>query len=119
MQSRTYSLFVSAMAARQPVACMYQGYPRVLCPIILGHTNGVEKALTWQFEGTGSRGPVRGEWKCLALADVRDAEMVEGPWLAGGQHGQAQSCVKAVDLDVNPDSPYAPRRRLPHLRIVR
>ena len=84
MPSRTYSLFVSAMAARQPVACMYQGHPRVLCPIILGHTNGVEKALTWQFDGTGSHGPVHGQWKCLTLSDVRDAEMVDGPgWPAG------------------------------------
>jgi hypothetical protein len=112
MPSRTYKLFAEAMAARKPVACMYQGHPRAVCPIILGHTDGAEKALTWQFEGSGSRGPVRGQWKCLFLTDVSNADMVEGPWLSGKRHSQAQSCVKDVDLDVNPDSPYGPKRRL-------
>ena len=112
MPSRTYELFAEAMAVRKPVVCMYQGHPRALCPIILGHTDGVEKALTWQFEGSGSRGSVRGQWKCLSLAEVSSAEMTEGPWRSGRSHSQAQSCVKDVDLDVNPDSPYEPKRRL-------
>jgi hypothetical protein len=119
MPSRIYELFAASMAARRPVACMYQGHPRALCPIILGHTDGAEKALTWQFEGSGSKGAVRGQWKCLFLADVGSAEMIEGPWLSGGEHRQSQSCVKDVDLDVNPDSPYEPKRRLPRLRVIK
>jgi hypothetical protein len=119
MPSRTYELFAEAMAARRPVACIYQGHPRAICPIILGRSDGEEKALTWQFAGYGSKGAVRGQWKCLSLADVRDAEIIDGPWQSGRQHKQAQSCVKDVDLDVNPDSPYQPRRRLTHLRIVK
>jgi hypothetical protein len=39
--------------------------------------------------------------------------MIEGPWQSGREHSQRQSCVKDVDLDVNPDSPYAPKRQLP------
>ena len=85
MPSRTYELFAEAMAARKPVVCMYQGHPRALCPIILGHTDGAEKALTWQFEGSGSQGPVRGQWKCLSLAEVSNAEMIDGPWRSGGR----------------------------------
>ncbi|MEP9387462.1 hypothetical protein [Mesorhizobium sp. KR9-304] len=112
MPSRTYELFAEAMAARKPVVCMYQGHPRALCPIILGHTDKAEKALTWQFEGEGSKGPVHGQWKCLMLAEVADAEMIEGPCRSGRRHSQPQSCVRQVDLDVNPDSPYEPRRRL-------
>lgn len=112
MPSRTYQLFAEAMAARKPVVCMYDGHPRALCPIILGHSDGAEKALTFQFEGSGSQGPVRGQWKCLFLADVTKTEMVDGPWRSGRQHSQAQNCVRVVDLDVNPDSPYAPKRRL-------
>ena len=112
MPSRTYELFAEAMAAKRPVVCMYQGHPRALCPIILGHTDGAEKALTWQFEGRGSQGPVRGQWKCLSLAEVNSAEIADGPWKSGREHRQAQSCVKDVDLDVNPDSPYEPKRQL-------
>ena len=111
MASATYRLFADAMAQRRPVLCMYQGHPRALCPIILGHSEGVEKALTWQFAGTGSRGPVRGSWKCLVLSQIRHAEIVSGPWHAGARHSHPQSCVRSVDLDVNPKSPYRPKRR--------
>lgn len=104
--------FAEAMAARKPVVLMYDGHPRAICPIILGHSDGVEKALTFQFGGSASQGPVRGQWKCLFVADVTSAEMIDGPWRSGGRHSQSQSCVKDVDLDVNPDSPYDPKRRL-------
>ncbi len=119
MPSRTYELFAEAMASKKPVVCMYHGHPRALCPIILGHTDGAEKALTWQIEGEGSKGPVRGQWKCLSLVEVSDAEIVDGPWHSGSEHSQRQSCVRDVDLDVNPDSPYGPKRRLPKMRVVK
>jgi hypothetical protein len=86
--------------------------PSCDCPIILGHSDGAEKALTFQFEGSGSKGAVRGEWKCLVLAEVSNAELIDGPWLTGERHSQSQSCVKDVDLDINPDSPYNPKRQL-------
>jgi hypothetical protein len=91
---------------------MYQGHPRAICPIILGYSDGAEKALTFQFKGSGSKRPVRGQWKCLTLAEVSNAEIIDGPWHAGEQHSQSQSCVKDVDLDINPDSPYSPKRQL-------
>jgi hypothetical protein len=46
------------------------------------------------------------------LAAVIDAEIIDGPWRSGKRHSQSQSCVKDVDLDVNPNSPYGPKRRL-------
>ena len=111
--SHTYELFAAAMIDRRPLVCMYEGHPRAVCPIILGHTDGAEKALTFQFAGSGSKGPVDGAWKCLVLAKVTEAELVDAPWNdGGGPHGTRQSCVMDVDLDVNPDSPYAPKRRL-------
>jgi hypothetical protein len=42
---------------------------------------------------------------------VRHARLREGPWRSGGSHRQPQGCVEEVDLDVNPDSPYEPKRR--------
>lgn len=112
MPSRTYELFADAVAARRPIVCMYDGYRRSICPIILGHSDGQERALTWQFGGSGSKGPVHGKWRCLELAKVTHVEMIDGPWQSGDSHMTSQSCVKDVDLDVNPESPYRPRRRL-------
>lgn len=112
MASRTYAQFERAMRLRKPMSCMYGGHPRELCPIILGHSaQGEEKALTYQFGGESSSGlPRGGEWRCLWLAKVSDIQLRDGPWIAGGSHTQPQGCVEIVDLDVNPDSPYHPKR---------
>jgi len=111
--SQTYRLFEQAMAERKQVLCVYDGYDRQLCPAILGHTQGEEKALTYQFGGE-SKGRLRpgGQWKCLLLSKVSDASLRDGPWYAGARHSQKQTCVEIVDLDVNPDSPYSPKRRI-------
>jgi hypothetical protein len=47
------------------------------------------------------------------LAKVSDAQLRDGPWLAGSSHSQPQGCVEEVDLDINPSSPYQPKRRIP------
>lgn len=111
--SQTYRLFEQAMAERKQIVCVYDRYHRELCPIILGHSRGEETALTFQFGGESKSGlPPGGEWKCLRLAIVRDVQLREGAWHAGAKHSKIQTCVEIVDLDVNPDSPYNPKRRL-------
>jgi hypothetical protein len=113
-RSDNYALFEKAMRRRKPIFCMYGGYPRELCPIILGHSQrGEERALTFQFGGkSSSRLPRGGEWRCLSLSKVSSAELRDGPWIVDSRHTQPQGCVEIVDLDVNPESPYQPRRSL-------
>lgn len=113
MPSRNYELFATAMAERKQVLCRYDGWERELCPVILGHTDGAEVVLAYQFAGeSSSRLPPGGQWKCLRLAEVREARLRAGPWYAGRAHQRPQQCVKRVDLDVNPSSPYSPSRQL-------
>jgi hypothetical protein len=111
MSSQSYELFAEALRGRQQIVCLYDGYRRELCPIILGHTNGQEAALVYQFAGESRSGlPPGGQWKCLRLAKVSQARLQDGPWFAGDSHRRPQACVEIVDLDVNPASPYDPRR---------
>lgn len=115
--SPTYDLFAEAMAGRRQILCLYDGYPRELCPIILGHTKGQEVVLTYQFAGQSKKGlPPGGQWKCLRLSKVSNVQLRDGPWHAGVSHTRPQPCVEVVDLDVNPSSPYNPQRRLRALR---
>jgi PIN domain nuclease of toxin-antitoxin system len=110
--SRVYELFMQAIADRKQIFCTYEGPPRELCPHILGHTKGEEFALTFQFGGQSKSGlPPRGEWRCLSLAKVRNIRLRDGPWHAGSRHTRPQPCVEVVDVDVNPSSPYRPRRQ--------
>jgi hypothetical protein len=114
MPSATHALFVTAMRERKQIVCAYQGHPRELCPILVGRSGLEEKALVFQFAGRTSSGPISppGEWKCLKLNDVQDARLRPGPWHAGDGHSTAQSCMKMVEYDVNPESPYSPAFRL-------
>jgi hypothetical protein len=113
MPSLVYDLFSQAIAGRKQVLCQYDSLRRELCPVILGHTKGQEKALTYQFGGQSRSGlPRHGAWRCLWLDRVRNVELRDGPWRVGDNHTRPQGCVEAVDLDVNPSSPYNPTRRL-------
>ena len=114
--SETYRLFERAMTERRQIVCMYDGHRRELCPILLGHSQGEEKALTYQFGGDGKSGLAPGgQWKCLRLLGANNVQLRDGPWRAGSRHRQKQTCVEVVDLDINPDSPYNPKRRLADL----
>lgn len=111
--SATYDLFLRAMCEKKQVVCVYQGHPRVLCPVILGHTRNAETVLAFQIGGTGSKPlPRAGAWKCMKVAEVHGATLQDGEWRSGNDHGTSQVCVDIVDYDVNPKSPYSPRFRL-------
>jgi hypothetical protein len=100
MPSANYALFRDAILAEQQVTCLYEGRKRELCPHIIGtNKHGEEAVLAWQFAGESS-GQLP-QWRCLRLANVRDAHTRKGPWYAGGSHKSTQKCVVDVDLDIN------------------
>ena len=116
MTNPNYALFVRAMAKRKQIVCMYGGYRREICPFMLGlNKKGEQAALTYQFAGeTSDKKGLQpgGVWKCLHLSGVSDVRLRDGPWLGGSNHSTPSTCLKVVDLDVNPNSPYNPKRRL-------
>ena len=110
--SPTFGLFHRAILDRKQITCVYRGEYRELCPHILGHKNGAEMALVYQFAGTSARGlPRQGQWRCLRLSDIQDAKIRVGPWHSGGGHRKTQRCVDNVYIDVNTSVPNQPGRR--------
>lgn len=102
MASATYRLIRQAILAEQQITCVYDGRYRELCPHILGHTDGEEKLLAFQFGGESSRPlPLDGEWRCFVVARMSKVVARSGPWHAGGSHRREQSCVADIDLDIN------------------
>ncbi len=117
-QSPTYRLFVEAMIDEKPIRCMYGEHVRDVHPIILGYNKtGEEVALNYQFSGETST-HLR-DWKCFYLSKVYDGKLQDGPSPKVPTTGGRNSCVDAVDLDVNPLSPYNPKRSLTALRKAR
>ena len=100
MLSATYHLFRNALLAEKQVVCSYEGRHRELCPHIIGtNKNGEEVVLAWQFAGRSS-GKLP-QWRCLRLANVRDARARNGRWHEGGSHRMEQTCVSQIELDIN------------------
>jgi hypothetical protein len=100
MPSPTYRVFREAILRKKQVTCWYANDYRELCPVILGHSEGEEKAMTYQFGGTSGRGlPPGGAWRCLYLSRVRDARLRDGPGHEGAdRHSKEQTCVVEVNL---------------------
>jgi predicted nucleic acid-binding protein len=110
--SSTFSLFHEAILKRRQVVCRYKGQVRHICPHVLGHKDGQETALVYQFAGESSRGLAEtGDWRCLRLADIQDATVRDGQWYSAGRHSQQQRCVDDVYVDVNTNVPNQPGRR--------
>jgi hypothetical protein len=100
MPSSAYTIFRNAILGEQQVTCTYEGRHRELCPHIIGTNRaGEEVVLACQFAGSSS-GPLP-QWRCLRLANVGDARARSGPWHEGGSHRTTQTCVSAIDLDIN------------------
>src|ERR1700761_4091693 len=100
MPRSAYTIFRAAIQREQQVVCRYEGRHRELCPHITGtNKSGEEVVLAWQFGGESS-GPLP-QWRCLKLANVRDARARDGRWHEGGSHKSEQSCVANIDLDIN------------------
>lgn len=120
MPSETYRLFREAILGEKQVVCVYQGHTRELCPVIIGHTSGQEKVLAFQFGGQSSKTLLPGgEWRCLYLSQVEEAELREGPWREGTRHKTRQTswrtwtststsmCVRAGRVEAARASPHA------------
>jgi len=75
-----------------------------LCPHVIGKgKDGAAKALSLQFAGETSSGslPKGGEWRCMAVDEMLNVEVIAGDWHTLANHSRPQSCVKQVDVEVN------------------
>jgi uncharacterized protein len=112
VHSQTFKLFHRAILDRKRITCVQRNCYREICPHVLGHTNGREVALVYQFAGEStSKLPPGGQWRCFYLEDVSRAGARDGPWRTGERHRMRQKCVDVVYVDVNSAVPDQPGRR--------
>ena len=99
--SSDYAAIRQAIIDRHQIVCIYKDHTRECCPHAIGHTNGIERVLVYQFGGTSSRGlPPGGEWRCMDIPDMLQVQIRPGPWFTGTGHSRPQTCVKQVDIDI-------------------
>ena len=111
--NETYELLRRAAARRQPVAAIYDGLPRLLCPHVLGRKAGELHVLVYQIGGSSSSGwPLTasqsGIWRCLAVEKLSQIELSAEAWRTQPR-SRRQSCIDDVDFDVDDQSAEDPQ----------
>lgn len=100
--STNYDLIRKAAVEGKQAVFMYQGYRRETCPHVVGHKNGLERVLVFQFAGGSSSGlPIDGQWRCLSPGEISGIELRDGPWKYGKSHSRPQTCVDNIDVEVH------------------
>lgn len=100
-----YLLLRLAAARRQPVAAVYDGLYRLLCPHVLGRKSGRLHVFVYQFGGRSNSGlpvvPERvGVWRCLAVEKLRQVQLEAGGWHTEPRSSR-QTCIEEIDFDAD------------------
>jgi hypothetical protein len=103
--SEIYGLLRLAAARKQPVAAIYDGLPRLLCPHVLGRKSGRLHVFFYQFGGSSNSDlPVVpegvGGWRCLAVEKLSQVVLRAEAWHTEPRSPR-QTCVDEVDFDVD------------------
>jgi len=96
----------ASIVHRRPIAALYQGRRRLLCPHLLGWNRHRRlQVLCYQYGGDSESGlqPAGSpeNWRCLAVENLSQVELLDGPWQTAENHSRPQTCIEAVELDVD------------------
>ena len=91
-----YELLLIAATHRQPVAAIYDGQPRLLCPHVLGRKAGRLHALGYQVGGNSNSGlPLTPEGRGVALSGCGETQSSR---IAVPRHGTPSHARPAANL---------------------
>ena len=96
----------AAIIHRRPIAALYRGYRRLLCPHLLGWNRHRRlQALCYQYGGDSESGLMPAgasdNWRCLAVENLSQVELLDGPWQTAENHSRPQACIEEIELDVD------------------
>ena len=96
----------AAIVHRRPIAALYLGRRRLLCPHLLGcNKHRRLQVLCYQYGGDSESGlepaGASDNWRCLAVENLSQVELLDGPWQTAENHSRPQTCIEEVELDVD------------------
>ena len=99
-----HRLVAAAAVQHRPIAALYDGTARLLCPHVLGYNRpGEWRVFCYQYGGETKDGPlpagVEGIWRCLALNKLSSVECLDGPWRTAPH--APQRCVEHIEVDAD------------------
>ena len=95
----------SAIVHRRPIAALYQGRRRLLCPHLLGWNKHRRlRVLCYQYGGDSKSGlqpaGASDNWRCLAVENLSHVELCKEVWHTG-LRSKRQTCIDGVDFDAD------------------
>lgn len=101
-----HALVRAAIIHRLPIAALYRGRGRLLCPHLLGWNRHRRlQVLCYQYGGDSETGlqpaGAADNWRCLAVENLSQVELLEDPWQTAENHSRPQTCIDEVELDVD------------------
>lgn len=105
----TFDTLLESMKRRVPVRATYNGKPRLLCPHLLGETDGEQRGVFLQVGGestTATTIPTEGAWRCMRLDRMTDVTLDEKEtWrMANGWTGEFKELIEEVSAALVPES---------------
>jgi hypothetical protein len=96
----------AAIIHRRPIAALYRGRTRLLCPHLLGWNRHRRlQVLCYQYGGDSQSGlklaDASDNWRCLAVENLTQVELLDGPWQTAENHSRPKTCIDEVELDVD------------------
>jgi hypothetical protein len=103
---QTHTQLRAAIIHRRPIAARYRGRRRLLCPHLLGWNRHRRlQVLCYQYGGDSESGlqpaGASDNWRCLAVENLSQVELLDGPWQTAENHSRSQTCIEEVELDVD------------------
>jgi hypothetical protein len=99
-----HRLVRAAAIEHRPIAALYDGVERLLCPHVVGYNQpGEWRVFCYQYGGQTNSGPRpesgEGIWRCLSLKKLSFAKLLDGPWRS--EPHARQRCVDNVEVDAD------------------
>jgi hypothetical protein len=99
-----HRLVCAAAVQHRPIAGLYDGKHRLLCPHVVGYNQpGEQLVFCYQFGGETNSGPRpeggKGIWRCLTLKKLSQVRLLDDAWQT--EPHARQHCVEHVEVDAD------------------
>ena len=99
-----HGLVYASVVRHRPIAALYDGTRRLLCPHVLGYNRpGEWRVFCYQYGGGTKSGPLpsgeEGIWRCLSLMKLSSVELLDSPWRT--EPHARQRCVENIEVDAD------------------
>lgn len=99
-----YARVRNAVINRKPISAVYHRLYRLLCPHRLGWNRSRQsRVLCYQYGGESESGlepeGSPANWRCIAVAELSEVELLQDAWRTAPNHSRPQTCVVELDVD--------------------